>query len=88
MEMIIEGAIRDLIYLKGCGIFPFNYRTDAKQLTIATGECIAVAIDTMRKYQKIKEIMSELNGNFYGSYLKDRQVLEKIYEVIEDGNNN
>lgn len=51
-------------------------------------EATSVAINTMRKYQKIKEIMSELNGNFYGSYLKDRQVLEKIYEVIEDGNNN
>jgi hypothetical protein len=30
--------------------------------------------------------MKELKGNFYGSYLKDRQTLEKIYEVIEDGN--
>ena len=42
-------------------------------------------IQTLRKYQKIQEIMTELNGNFYGSYLKDRQTLEKIYEVIEDG---
>lgn len=45
-----------------------------------------VAIDVMRKYQKIQEIMDELNGNFYESYLKDRQALEKIYEVVEDGN--
>lgn len=45
-----------------------------------------VARDIMRKYQKITEIMSELNGDFYGSYLKDRQALEKIYEVVEDGN--
>lgn len=44
------------------------------------------AIETMCKYQKIQEIMDELNGNFYGSYLKDRQTLEKIYEVMEDGN--
>lgn len=43
-----------------------------------------VAIYTMRKYQKIKEIMSELNGNFYGSYLKDRQALEKIYEEVDN----
>lgn len=42
-----------------------------------------VAIDTMLKYQKIEEIMHELNGDFYGSYLKDRQALEKIYEVLE-----
>ena len=49
-------------------------------------EAYDVAITAMRKYQKITEIMSELNGDFYGSYLKDRQALEKIYEVLEDGN--
>ena len=48
-------------------------------------DALEIAIDTMRKYQKIQEIMDELNGNFYGSYLKDRQTLEKIYEVMEDG---
>lgn len=50
-------------------------------------ESIAVAVDIMNKYQRIQEIMNELNGNFYGSYLKDRQSLEKIYEVVKDGNN-
>lgn len=50
-------------------------------------EAIKMGIDTMRKYQKIQEIMDELNGDFYGSYLKDRQTLEKIYEVVEDGEN-
>lgn len=43
-------------------------------------------IERLNKYQKIQEIMNELNGNFYGSYLKDRQTLEKIYEVVENGN--
>lgn len=52
--MTIEEAIRDLVYLKRCGIFPFNYGTDAKQLTIATDECIAVAVDIMRKYQMLQ----------------------------------
>jgi ABC-type phosphate transport system auxiliary subunit len=48
-------------------------------------EAIKIGVETMRKYKKIQEIMNELKGNFYGSYLKDRQTLEKIYEVIEDG---
>lgn len=39
----------------------------------------------LEQLQKIQGIMDELNGNFYGSYLKDRQTLEKIYEVLEDG---
>ena len=42
----------------------------------------------LEQLQKIQEIMNGLNGNFYGSYLKDRQALEKIYEVVEDGNDN
>ena len=50
-------------------------------------ETIDVAVDIMNKYRRIQEIMNELNGNFYGSYLKDRQSLEKIYEVVKDGNN-
>lgn len=37
---------------------------------------------TMHKYQKITEIMSDLNGDFYGSYLKDRQALEKMWIVM------
>ena len=55
-------------------------------------ECVSKTIDALwkmaLKYQKITEIMNELNGDFFGSYLRDRQVLEKIYEVIKDGNNN
>lgn len=52
-------------------------------------ECVGFRdyiIERLNKYQKIQEIMNELNGNFYGSYLKDRQTLEKIYEVVENGN--
>ena len=47
-------------------------------------EALKNAVKIMCKYEEIKQIMNELNGNFYGSYLKDRQALEKIYEVIED----
>lgn len=48
-------------------------------------ESLKTAIEIIQKYQKIEEIMNELNGDFYGSYLKDRQSLEKIYEVLKDG---
>ena len=51
-------------------------------------DAIDTVLPVVEKYQKIEQIMDELNGDFYGSYLKDRQALEKIYEVIEDGNDN
>ena len=51
-------------------------------------EAFDTLIEVAKKYQKIQEIMNDLNGNFYGSYLKDRQTLEKIYEVVEDGKDN
>lgn len=47
-------------------------------------EALDMAIDDMRKCQKIQGIIDDLNGNFYGSYLKDRQTLEKIYELLEE----
>ena len=48
-------------------------------------EALERAIEIMHKYEEIKQIMNELNGNFYESYLKDRQTLEKIYEVVKNG---
>ena len=72
MGMTIDERIAQLVRVKHYAS-PRHYKT------------LNVAIDTMRKYQKITEIMSELNGDFYGSYLKDRQALEKIYEVVENG---
>lgn len=58
---------------------------ERNNFTIVADEWWENAQDIICKYQKIQGIMNELNGNFYGSYLKDRQTLEKIYEVIEDG---
>ena len=81
MGMTTDEAIRHLGTYSttlGSGQTPQAQHEDAKR----------VAIATMRKYQKIEEIMNELNGDFYGSYLMDRQTLEKIYEVLEDGNDN
>ena len=69
MGMSINEAIETFLYTRSYGTADIAKR---------------VAIDTMRKYQKITAIMLELNGDFYGSYLKDRQALEKIYEVVKD----
>lgn len=78
MGMTIDEAIRDLVYLKWCGIFPFNYVTDGKQLTIATDECIAVAVDTMRKYQKIEELVTK-----WSTWNADNHYVSKIREILD-----
>lgn len=72
MEMTIDKAIDIMEYYEEYGVISQRYGRNK-------------AVEIMRKYQKITEIMNELNGNFYESYLKDRQTLEKIYEVIKDG---
>ena len=89
MGITIDEAENYLIALKHCETCEASDINICKTCTYYrrgnSAKCydaVDVAIETMRKYQKIKEIMSELNGNFYGSYLKDRQALEKIYEVI------
>lgn len=86
MGITIDSAIRDLIYLKGCGIFPFNYRTDTKQLTIATDECVVIAIETMRKYQRIQEIINIWSNDTGKDNLSGEYYLRDIREVIKDGN--
>ena len=42
-----------------------------------------VAIDTMRKYQKIEQIVKEWGD----SGLLQNQLYDKLHEVIEDGEN-
>lgn len=83
MGMSINESIRDLVYLKGCGIFPFSYGTDGKQLTITTDECIAVAVNIMRKYQKIEEIVNTWHHDIEA---KDFECMAEIADVVEDGN--
>lgn len=43
-----------------------------------------VAVETMRKYQKIKEIVKNNNGLFDGT-LEHAKAFTKICEVLEDG---
>lgn len=79
MGMTIENAITEVQQQK------LDYQEFWEEYKNEHIEALDMAINTMRKYQKIQEIMEEMNGDFYGSYLKDRQALEKIYEVVEDG---
>lgn len=77
--------------IEGKAIETLNEIIDEGWLISDMEKCTAIdacelAINRIRKYQKIEEIMRELDGDFYGSYLKDRQVLEKIYEVLKDEN--
>ena len=84
MGMSIEESLNNLMELqKDYQQFHDDVWQDPESYGIMA-ESLQVAIESMEKFQKIQEIMNELNGNFYGSNLKDRQTLEKIYEVLED----
>lgn len=69
MEMTIDDAIK-------------YYSNKNVVLTEEEAEANTIALNTMRKYQKIEEIVS--NYGFDTSWL----CLKKIREVMEDGNNN
>ena len=86
MEMTIEEAIEFKKHGYYTPLSSFENIDDMNAQISKCAEYDRLVLDTIRKYQKIQEIMGELNGNFYDSYLKDRQTLEKIYEVLEDGN--
>ena len=54
-------------------------------LTADMVDACHLAIDTMRKYQKIKEIVENYNG-FTDGTLEHSKAFAKIVEVVEDGN--
>ncbi len=72
MKMTIEESIS---ILKNKGKY---------SLTEKENEAKGIAIDTMRKYQKIKEYISIPTR--YGTMAEDCQKLEYVRKVIEDGN--
>ena len=76
--MTIAEPIQTLEYLKNSGVFPFS----TKEGVLYTAESIDVAIDTMRKYQKIVSIVSLNDEEFKQCGLKE---LKEILEVIADG---
>ena len=86
MEMTIAESIQTLEYLRDSGVFPFS----TKEGVLYTTESIDDAIATMRKYQKVQEIMKSKKMNALNTGLlipKDMAcVLHEIQEVIEDEN--
>ena len=52
MGMTIAEPIQTLEYLRDSGVFPFQYKG-----VLYTVESIDVAIETLHKYQKIKQIV-------------------------------
>lgn len=82
MGMTIDEAISDLTELKICGVMPFTKGTiSGGNYKVITGDCLDEAIDTMRKYQKIVQIMERTVDDGTSMY----DTLQEIEEVIEDG---
>jgi len=75
--MKIAEPIQTLEYLRDSGVFSFS----TKEGVLYTVESIDVAIETMKKYQKIEQILDDCD-------LEAWEVLEEIKKVVEDGNVN
>lgn len=73
MGMTIEERIAELVRVKHYAA-PRHYET------------LDVAIETMRKYQKIQEIVN--NAKDSDGAVKYNWLYEHIREVVEDGNDN
>lgn len=50
-------------------------------------EAVKTTLDTMRKYQKIQEIVKSWEGDTWTDGISE-DCMEKISEVMKDGNNN
>ena len=72
MKMTIDNAISELELLKKN---TFSY--------MSAHQAFITAIDTMRKYQKIEQIISEWNNHCISTQVA---ISEIANEVIEDGN--
>ncbi len=82
--MEIAKPIQTLEYLRDSGAFPFS----TKEGVLYTVESIVEAIDTMRKYEKIQEIIKQKEyenfntHNYFGCFLR----VQDIRKVIQYGN--
>jgi hypothetical protein len=79
MEMMIAEPIQTLEYLRDSGVFPFNSK---KEGMLYTAESIDVAIDAVRKYQKIEQIYQKWIEVYDFSY---EQAMSQIGVVLKDG---
>ena len=52
----------------------------------SSSDTLDIAIATMRKYQKIEQIMNQEQAKWWG-VVKDTWLYKEIREVIEDANN-
>lgn len=84
MGMTIAEPIQTLEYLRDSGVFPFQYKG-----VLYTVESIDEAIDSMRKYQKIQEILNSAsyieNDTVYSYTYDEDSRVKRIREVVEDG---
>ncbi len=74
MGMTIAEPIQTLEYLKNSGVFPFS----TKEGVLYTAESIDALIDTIRKYQKIQEIVKNTQQlcNYGNAFIDIREVVE------------
>ena len=82
--MTIDEVINELTSLKDCGILPISYEKYGKPFV--TKKSIEVAIETMRKYQKIEEIITDWKSDGGAFEMSESYWLRLISEVVEDGN--
>ena len=79
METTIDNCIDELEWIKTTGIYPYGNTQDK----LHTDDYIDVVIETMRKYQKITEIVTKWHNDMS---FKTSMAMTEIEEVIEDGN--
>ena len=80
MGMTIANPIQTLKYLRTSGVFPFS----TKEGVLYLAESLDVVITTMRKYQKIQEILKD--DTYYEEYGNNAEkfIVSAISEIIKD----
>ena len=80
MGLTIDEIIDDLTELKTCGVFPFTKGTlSGGNYKIITKQSLNEAIDIMKKYQKIEEIVKSKTTR-----LSYEDGFRQIKEVLEN----